>query len=117
MYCLKAVWKKHRSPSRRDAKTAAIQHQHAWRRLLKRFGICLHITEIEQLVTEIQARQWPLIQQQSRRVSIYQVTVEGQQMAAAYDKDRHAIMTFLPLDWILGKQLPPDVMDELKDVA
>ena len=99
---LKDIWRKPRNASRRDPKTKAMQLQHAWKRLLGRFGIALHLTEIEQIVTNIQHNQYPLLTKQSRRVSVFQVTIEGRELAAVYDRDRHAIMTFLPLEWIDG---------------
>ena len=100
---LTAIWRKKRSPSRREAKTGAMQRQHAWKRLLQRFGLAVHLTELDQMVEDIQAGKFRLLQRQSRRVSVFAVTVEGHDIAAVYDRERHAVITFLPLKWVDGQ--------------
>lgn len=111
---LTAIWRKRRSPSRREPKTGAMQRQHAWKRLLQRFGIAVPLDDLDQIVTDIQAGKCRLLQRQSRRVSIFAVTVEGHAIAAAYDRERHAIITFLPLQWVNG--VPHVVEGELSHV-
>jgi hypothetical protein len=100
---LTAIWRKRRSPSRREPKTGAMQRQHAWKRLLQRFGIAVHLTQLDQMVEDIQAGKYRLLQRQSRRVSVFAVTVEGHDIAAVYDRERHAVITFLPLQWVNGE--------------
>lgn len=100
---LTAIWRKKRSPSRREAKTAAMQRQHAWKRLLQRFGIAVHLDVLDKLVEDIQVGKYRLIERQSRRVSVFAVTVEERDMAAIYDRERKAIITFIPLHWVDGQ--------------
>lgn len=111
---LTAIWRKKRSPSRREAKTGAMQRQHAWKRLLQRFGIAVPLDDLDQMVIDIQNGKYRLLERQSRRVSIFAVTVEGHDVAAAYDRERHAIITFLPLQWVNG--VPKIVTGELSHV-
>jgi ATPase subunit of ABC transporter with duplicated ATPase domains len=85
--------------SRRGAKTKAKQQRHAAKRLWQRFSLAYTPAEIEQITRQIRDGKSTPLRRVSLRLAVHKVTVAGQEMAAYYDTERHALVTVKPLEW------------------
>ncbi len=79
------------------------ERAHAQRRLVERYGISLSGREYKNVVRLIanSTRTNPtarLIEQQSQRVSVWEVSWQGNNLVAVFDKFRQEIITFLPVE-------------------
>lgn len=71
------------------------QMQHAKRRFRQRLGIELTPALNKALLAQIQDGVAELVEHQSRRVSVFKTTIEGQQVRLVYDKNTKVIVTLL----------------------
>jgi hypothetical protein len=77
------------------------QTKHAIRRGVERYGVVLSKSDIAGLVSQIQSGEGRLIEKQSLRVSIWEVTLRnGSTATVVYDKSRKTIATLLPPELI-----------------
>lgn len=74
------------------------QRIHAKRRALERYG--LEVTEEvrDNLKSKVARGDGVFLYRTSRRVSVWELTLEGNEYRIAYDKNRKEIITFLPND-------------------
>jgi len=86
-----------RSPT--NAKLVA-QVNHAKRRAYQRFGIRLTHAEYIDMIRQIKKGSAKFVRRQSNRVSVFEVWLPDLTTAhAVYDKQRHTIVTLLPVEW------------------
>lgn len=75
---------------------------HAKRRFLERFGLELNRSEYADLVKQIQSGKAQFVSRSSNRITKWIVKYVGggknEQLIAVYDKMRHSIVTFYPID-------------------
>ena len=81
---------------------AASQEIHALRAAKKRYGVDLGLLGMCEVRDQIQGGRSRLLERQSNRVAIHEVQWGGRPMVAAYDSQRHTLVTFLPLDFEPG---------------
>jgi len=88
-------------------KTQALQI-HAKRQALLRYNVVLSSEDLSRLVNMIRRGRALLIARKSLRVSCWKVAMEGREMVVLYDKQRRAIVTFLPPDcWEIRQSVAP----------
>ena len=80
---------------RTKRKTSEILWKHAKRRAWQRFGLLLNRSDRKDIVLSSQKGEAELLGRQSIAKSIWVVKCQGRDMVAVYDKNRHAIVTFL----------------------
>lgn len=71
---------------------------HAKRRARQRYGIDLNDQVHQELVNMIQKQEAQLVDKQSNRVTVWDMTYKGDEMRVVYDTLRHLIVTFLYKD-------------------
>ena len=74
------------------------QRIHAKNRFLERFGLYLNKSEYKDLITQIQTQKATCIGRDSNRITKWLVKYNNEQLIAIYDKNRHQIVTFYPVD-------------------
>jgi len=72
--------------------------QHARRRASERYGLSLTDKLHAQIVKQIQTSKSKLIEKQSNRISIHDVTIGEDLVRVVYDRERKLIVTFLYKD-------------------
>ena len=118
---MKAWQKSHSTVYKRIPKEElrpARQRSHARRRYEERFGRELSHEEYEDAIAQIKAPdRGYFLQKQGDRVSIWCVTVYGEDTVAMYDKDTHQVRTFYSMEmWeskIPSKIIVPRVEETL----
>jgi hypothetical protein len=78
-------------------KTRALR-MHAKRQALLRYGIELSDDELRHVANLVRRGEGLFVSRKSLRVSCWRVFLEGREMVVLYDRQRSAIVTFLPLD-------------------
>lgn len=79
----------------RGLSKAQSQRIHALRQGEARYGLSLvQLAEVKAAIRE--GRSTP-VRKQSNRISVHDVTLDGQTIRAVYDRRRHEVVTFLPL--------------------
>lgn len=71
---------------------------HAKSRFWERFDITLNKRDYRELCEQIKSGKAQFINRQSNRVTKWLVKYKNEQIIAVYDKIRHQIITFYPLD-------------------
>ena len=79
-------------PSKADA-----EFHHACRRALERYSLCLTRSSYTALCQQIRGGHGECLGRQSNRLSVWRVSLNGQTYPVVYDKNRHLIVTFLPV--------------------
>lgn len=69
---------------------------HAKRQAQRRYNVVLNTEDLAHLVNLIRDGQALFVARKSLRVSCWKVSFEGREMVVLYDKQRKAIVTFLP---------------------
>jgi hypothetical protein len=77
------------------SKKAAIK-THARKRFMQRYGLTLSRRVHDHMVQQIQTGKSILIDKQSLRVTVRDVTFDGNVYRVVYDNKRHCIVTVLP---------------------
>ena len=72
------------------------QRNHAKRRFKQRYGIDFNQQMRQEFRRLIQSNQCVLVEKQSNRISIWDVTYEGNVYRIVYDKQRKNVVTVLP---------------------
>ncbi|HLD91480.1 MAG TPA: hypothetical protein VI911_10830 [Patescibacteria group bacterium] len=72
------------------------QIRHAKQRALERFDLQLNNDDYQKICKIIQTGKSKIIDKQSNRVSIHEVTWASKTMTVVYDKSRNTIVSFLP---------------------
>lgn len=74
----------------------ANQLMHAKRRLLERHRIVLTRPLRQRILNDIRGGAAEFLGRQSRRVTAWEVEIEGRKVKVLYDSVRHGLITFLP---------------------
>jgi hypothetical protein len=69
---------------------------HAKKRVLERYGIILYKDDLNHLVRMIQDGRGKFLEKESVRKTLWELKYKGTKFRVVYDKDRKAIITFLP---------------------
>lgn len=85
-----------RKACRRNKRAA--QFEHARRRAMTRYGIKLTLNMHDRIVSKIYLNGSTLVERQSNRISIHDVSVEGKVYRVVYDNTRKVLVTFLYQD-------------------
>jgi predicted NUDIX family NTP pyrophosphohydrolase len=92
---------------------AESQFKHAKRRAYERYGIFVDKPFIRNIVRLIQNGNATLITKQSRRVTIWDVVLEGNTYRVIYDNRTKNIATFLPINSVGENSLGEGDLDGL----
>lgn len=71
------------------------QLQHAKKRAYERLGIEMSTADICSIIRQIQAGKARFIERQSNRVTVFEISVVGNDVLVLYDSSRKTIITFL----------------------
>ena len=71
------------------------EKSHAKTRFKERYNKDLNSGDYNECIQKIQNNQAEFLRRQCNRVTIWRLKVAGQTAIAVYDKNRHAIVTFL----------------------
>jgi len=82
----------------------ASQEIHALRAAKKRYGVDVGLLGLCEVRGQIQEGRSRLLERQSNRVAIHEVTWGGQTMVVVYDSMRHTLVTFLPSTFVPGER-------------
>lgn len=80
---------------RRTGNKRRAQYHHAQQRALERYGIALRQSDLDAIVRLIIKGESQLVERQSLRVSVHDVSWDGQTIRVVYDKQRRSIATVL----------------------
>ncbi len=90
-----------RFPAKSTKTKKKSQRQHTQRRASQRYGFTIGPKIYDELCHKIKndsKDECVFLEKQSNRVSMWAVKVEGQWVPVIYDKERHSIATFLPIE-------------------
>ncbi len=71
---------------------------HAKRRAEERYGVTLNKHDYKEISKSIMRGEQAVLKRQSLARTIYLIDYQGQQLKAVYDKKRHQVVTFLPIE-------------------
>ncbi|HVH77971.1 MAG TPA: hypothetical protein VM782_01155 [Stellaceae bacterium] len=74
----------------------ANERRHAMQRASERYGLTLDRKLHKEILDKIQRGHCRLIQRQSLRVAIYDITLPEATVRVVYDRKRHELVSFLP---------------------
>lgn len=74
------------------------QREHAIKRAVQRFGLCLSAEDYDALVADIQAGRARFLFRESLRLTHHELDVGGKRCRVVYDATRKTIVTLLPVE-------------------
>ena len=83
---------------------AQSQRAHAKRRARERYGLHINRDLYRELVQRIQLGRARIIERQSNRIAVHLLEIDGVQYPVAYDNQRQTIVTFLPQEYMEGRE-------------
>lgn len=93
--------KKRRRRGRKREDKAKTEVRHFLKRCTERYSLWLTDEDVADVVAAIQAGQGEHLERQSRRVSVWLVTIKDKQVPVVYDSDRKAPTTALPWEYVV----------------